>query len=144
MFNGSLHKEILDVRCFSDVAEMLRRHARTSTGIITCARDALGGLLVPSRGYCGRVDKVLPQSRPVPGRATCLSCATSTRERCLEPIPRDQPQGGPEPCLAGVVDDAAELDSAPPPSPTSSAFVGVSPAGRGSVDTTLTRRSVKA
>lgn len=60
VFNGNLHKELLDRVTFADVGELHRRlgphlhwynHHRT--------HHALGGLLVPADRYYGRVEEVL-------------------------------------------------------------------------------------
>lgn len=81
VFNGNLHKELLDRVTFPDVGELRRRlgphfhwynHHRT--------HHALGGLLVPADRYYGRVDEVLAHIENGGAVADPLALATRTLE----------------------------------------------------------------
>lgn len=98
VFNGNLHKELLDRVTFPDVGELRRRlgphfhwynHHRT--------HHALGGLLVPADRYYGRADEVL--ARIESGGAAGDS--VDLRSRCLDLFRIGSVDGKPEVWLMG-------------------------------------------
>ena len=100
VFNANLHKELLDVQRFYDVAEMKRRlaahidwynHART--------HHALGGLLVPADRYYGRVEEVLARIEAGAGRD--IKDLVDLQSRCLELFKVTSRGGVPEIWLLG-------------------------------------------
>jgi hypothetical protein len=79
VFNGNLHKELLDRVMFTDVGDLRRRlgphfhwynHHRT--------HHALGGLLVPADRFYGRVEEVLARIEGGGGAADSLDPAART------------------------------------------------------------------